>query len=285
MGETPRKQPNHVNGWARSSDVRTILRNCGAEWLWSLLAHKEQKRDNINFDLGTAFHTIPEEVLSGGMDIDSAINHSIHVLDELLARHTGDNPITGKRSKNPNILSRNLFRMGRQWYQDVIVEAPFGDADVAVEYDVVIEGQLRTQLDAMFSRPGLFDIVDWKSGTSTKADDMQLWIYEYGLRRNGTISDDDTATGWFYFPWHGEWKQAAPYPGNLVVAAWLDETLIRKKSMMDTAGTPVPDWYCDYCAVQESLCPIFNDGSWEKVDALWEERQPVLVNMEGTEIG
>ena len=291
MGETKRKAPNHLNEWARSSDVRTLLRHCPMDWALSLLAHDEQKANNINFDLGTAFHTIPEEVLTQSMGIGEAIQHSIHVLDELLAKHTEGVPIiSGKRSLNPNILARNLERMGNQWWTDY-QDSTFVDWEVAVEYDVVVPGMLRTQLDALFShRSGKeFAIVDWKSGTSTRSDDLQLWIYLYGLRKNGTISDDAEVGLWFYYPWHGEWKKALAYPGDAVIAEMLEETRQRKHVGMryDSGSacgfTPIPGWYCDYCSVQ-GLCPVYNNGSWDKVDALWEERQPVLVNMEGNPV-
>ena len=292
MGETKRKAPNHLNGWARSSDARTLLRHCPMDWALSLLAHDEQKANNINFDLGTAFHTIPEEVLAGGMDIESAITHSVTVLDDLLALHTTETAtISGKRSVNPMILARNLDRMGRQWYADYQASM-FTSWDVAVEYDVVVPNVLRTQLDALFSHKNSneYAIVDWKSGTSTRSDDLQLWIYLWGLRKNGTISDDADVDLWFYYPWHGEWKKAARYPGDSVIAEMIEETYQRKLVGMrydDGAAcgfTPIPDWYCDYCSVQ-GLCPVYNDGSWAKVDALWEERQPVLVDMEGNQIG
>lgn len=287
MGETPRKAPNHLNAWARSSDVRGLLRGCQLEWAGTLLAHDEQKRDNINFALGTAFHTIPEEVLAGGMDIESAIENSIHVLDAEIAGF-GDNPISGKRSVNPNILARNLDRMGRTWYEDVVLSGRFAGFDVAVEYDVVIENQLYTQLDAWYSTTdgdGEHAIVDWKSGTSRRSDSLQLWVYEYGLRTNGTISEDETVTGWFYHAWDGHWQQADPYPGNAVIAVMLNETFERKSKLTSQLPVAIPDWYCDYCAIQDSLCPAFNNGSWEKVAALWEERRPVLVDKKGNPIG
>ena len=286
MGDTPRDSIHHLNQWARSSDVRTLLKGCEFEWAFSLLADDEDKRDNINFDLGTAFHTIPEEVLTQSMDIDSAIDHSIAVLDELLAAHTGDNPISGKRSLNPTILARNLDRMGRQWHQDIVVEAPFKGYDVAVEMTIVVPNIMRTQLDALYSNPDADDfvLVDWKSGTRSKADDMQLHIYEYGLRKNGTLPEEYQLESYFYFPWNADWQKAKPYPGDAVVAEWLATTAHRKAKIIDYGPACIPDWQCDYCAVQYSLCPVFNDGSWEKADALWHKRQPVLVNMEGKEV-
>lgn len=287
MGETPRKAPNHLNGWARSSDVRSLLKGCPLEWAATLLAHDEDKRDNINFDLGTAFHTIPEEVLAGGMDIDSAIEHSIHVLDELLARHKSDDPISGKRSLNPKILARNLDRMGRQWWDDWQHSGFSKHWDVAVELNVVVDDLLRTQLDCLLTMPDtdLFTIIDWKSGTSKRSDSLQLWVYEWGLRRNGTIPDDGHVESWFYHAWDGHWQKADPYPRGSIIEAMLEETFVRKSTMTSAPPVAIPSWYCDYCAVQYSLCPAFNDGSWEKVEALWEERQPVLVNMEGKAIG
>lgn len=227
-----------------------------------------QYPENIWYPLGTAVHDAIELAIVEDRPIEEVIDYAHVSFEDAIAHVTTGIMTTPRRnlenaheeittivnnfyrSVMPESSARNPMYSGWQWPPTV---------EHLVKIDYPGHG-IRTQIDAIFfdSDNEEFAIVDWKSGTTPKADPMQLHIYYYALVQQGF--PDSGFNGWFHHLYADRIQVAAPYPGHDVVAEWLRYTEALKEADVFPA---FPDWYCKYCRVKD-YCPVFDEEAFKE---------------------
>jgi len=115
-------------------------------------------------------------------------------------------------------------------------------------------------VDAVFMSPDAetYAIVDWKSGTQKQRSDFQLNFYRFGMA-NGIQKQE----AWFH---HLDRvrkdsiiQEAEPYPGDEEILEAIAQAETAKRGLVAGAMPEFnPDWYCNYCPVQD-FCPADGD--------------------------
>ena len=127
-----------------------------------------------------------------------------------------------------------------------------------------------TTIDALFrNEDGRPIIVDWKLGTSKSGKPMQLYVYWYGLKKAGLVSEADFFRGWFHYVNYADPIQlVGDYPGDDMVEAYIDLAFQRRAN---DVKLPNPEWFsCRYCYYKEE-CPMYADDphdAWEYVKSI-----------------
>lgn len=284
MSETVRKHVLQIPLYSRASDI-TGLHECGTKYLLNHI-----KADVLPetgwFALGDAEHKAIEMAIKDDLDYDAAKKVGIRLLIERLLETEKD--VMWSQSSRAKRTEDTVFEdfkvMLEHWFEDVHPDSP-NRMPIYNEYHwpptvehVFIappagahEELFRSEVDAIFKPKGRgkrpYAIVDWKSGSTAKAKDMQIWAYHYGLRGAGDkayYGKDDSVVGWFHHMHARKLQQVAPYPGDTFVQRQLQWVETQKKAGLWTA---MPDWWCDYCRAKD-FCPVFNTDAQSGIDSL-----------------
>lgn len=251
--------------FTRASDLQS-LDKCSLQYLLEK-AFEPELDDMGYFILGTAGHLGIEKIIADELDLW----HGIQVAKDYIAQALHDAEQDGrvvrwtkKRSKE-NVYT-DVERILFKWWDKVHPYSPNRLARYkefqwppTVEYviDVEFEGyRLHTTTDAIFEHKygDFIALVDWKTGATAKAKDIQLWTYTFGLRRDPEWQGLGIEA-WFHHADHNKMQEMGDYPGDKYVAEWIAEIQRRK-------GGPFlasPDWWCNYCRVKDK-CPVWGEG-------------------------
>lgn len=269
-----------ATGTIRSTETRTFNgAGCPLEWLWDTVdtAMGVERQPKSWYVRGTLAHEFIENVLNGIPE--SAAWAQLHEWldhDPLMSvdwMETTKCTKAGLYTELTGVLERWLKQ-----YSELYRELE----PVGVEYQLDFETPngtvVSTTLDALFKdENGHPVVVDWKFGTSKSGQDMQLYVYWYGLRRLGIVPDDAFFRGWFHYVTYEKpltYTAASEYPGDEFVETYIDTAEERRRS---GPYLPNPTWFsCRYCYHQE-VCPLFAEDAKET----WETIRDIKVEFNG----
>jgi hypothetical protein len=256
--------------FTRASDIRS-LDECQARWFWEKVFADELDEAGY-FILGTALHKGFEYVATEDVSLEAAIGVATQLMDERLydAKMTGTATRWTKR-RTEKTWPKDIIRILTKWWSDV---HPSSDTRMPVydEYKWPFEAEhvidesflewpdrqcrLHTTLDALFERKDESNIaiVDWKTGATAKAKDIQLWTYETGRRMEGELKPIHS---WFHHADHSKIQIPFRHPGDEYIKDWISETQYRKERESFLATS---DWWCSYCRVKDK-CVVFREDA------------------------
>jgi CRISPR/Cas system-associated exonuclease Cas4 (RecB family) len=122
--------------------------------------------------------------------------------------------------------------------------------------------------------------VDWKSGSKKQDNSNQLHHYMFGFNADTRVEGNYHHLDRVQKP--SIVQEMEPYPGDDVVRNRILKTERMKESVVGGERAPkfAPDWYCNYCPVQE-FCP--EEGDWrnrlasrKKLDAMLPLATPLV---------
>ncbi len=246
----------------RSTDTRT---DCWARWFLEKF-YEDDIPDAAWFFLGTGLHHAIEMAITEDVSLEEMIEIAINQIADAI--HANATTIMWSKKRPEEKWPEVVRELCEKWWSDV---HPTSEKRMKrynefqwppeVEFEIYV-GDLHTTVDAIFtSNDGSFEaIVDWKTGSTAKAQDLQLWVYAYGL---GEMEErpEELWKGhnpmyremWFHHVAFSKLQEAKEYPGDEVIALILEATTQKKLSEI---YEPNPDWYCNYCRVQDK-CPVF----------------------------
>lgn len=260
-----------INMWHRSTDITTLL-ECQAKYALGRIYEPDAEAGY--YGLGTAFHLYPSERLSGS-PVEAAYQaaeDSLVGFFEAAERSGRETRWTRKRPEESAF--QTLRELCERWESDLVpMYSDQGWVPVGVEFQGRLRGEPRdegqtdsvvTTIDALWQRGSEFMVVDWKSGSTAKANPIQLHIYSYVARHDPVSplygADSDRVGLFFHHVAFSKQQDAAPYPGDGYVRGLLEWASHTKGAMRAFGFAPAkPDWYCDYCLYQ-SKCPAFGGG-------------------------
>jgi hypothetical protein len=255
----------------RSTDV-SMMQQCPGRWVLSNFYEADQAPASF-FMLGTQLHETIEVAINLDLDLDQALAHASAGIDRQLEALPPGVQVVESSQRGLDTMRDDADRMMRQWFRTV-----HPDSDKRLEIYDEYEWPPQTEVPFMFSSDlagtrypvwGSVDaifkakdsvehaLVDWKSGTSRQRTDDQLHYYMFGL------STLEVQTAWFH---HLDKQrkgsivqEVGPWPGSdairqriLATEAIKDEVVAGKYPKFN------PDWYCNWCPVQQ-VCPADGD--------------------------
>jgi len=262
--------------YSRSSDIRNLALNNGCEassllsWLF-----QDELPNTVWFILGTACHEAIEECILEDLDLDEMLAAGVMNLKMGFVESTEVIESASKRSKRSiETAEGDLIRMLTKWYHSVHPDGNNRNKifdkyqwPPKVEHEIALHDTdataLYTTVDAIFTGNDTAPfgeevmIVDWKTGSTSKAAPSQLQVYAYGGRKEGWFPKDQTGfVGMFWHLDHDKAQFVDGYIGDEVVTQWIARTYDAKQDII-TAKIPVyaPDWYCPYCQAKD-ICPV-----------------------------
>ena len=255
----------------RSTDV-SMMGQCPGRWVLTNFYEAEQAEASF-FILGTLLHQTIEAVINCDIDEDWAMRYFNEALLRELERVDASPARRIESSKRGfDTLREDGERMLRNWFRSVHPDSAkrhpiYDDYEwpprTEVGFDRPPQGHRYPawgSMDALFLRrggvgAGTGAIVDWKSGTSKQRSFDQLDFYRFG-------------SGWHVDAWFHHLdkvrnsaiiQMADPYPGDEVVRQRILETEAIKERIVNGEMPEFnPDWYCNYCPVQQ-FCPADGD--------------------------
>ena len=244
----------------RSTETRTFNGGgCPTEWL----LEKVDEAQNIEvlksfFIYGELGHDAIDMVLSGA-SLDEALEF-LWASEEATGYWEKDWIETKNRNKENLLggLNAMMYRWAEQYAEYYDGTFYTDEVELMLDFETPNGTHVRTRIDALFrthdgDRPVL---VDWKLGTSKSGKAMQLYVYWYGLKKMGIVTEDDYFRAWFHYVEYADpIGLVHEYPGDEIVEAYIDEADRRRK-----AGPylPNPEWVsCNYCAYKDDMCPLY----------------------------
>lgn len=247
-----------------------MMQQCPGRWVLTCFNEKDQAEASF-FILGSQLHETIEVAINLDLDLDQALRHVAAGLDRELERIKDATRVLESSKRGIDTMHDDAARMLRNWYKFVHpdspkrheiyddyhwppkTEAPFRVHPWGTKYPIW------GSIDAIFSTAhdtGVGLIVDWKSGTSRQRDSHQLHFYQYGIglqRSNAAFHHLDRVRKSAVI------QMADPYPGDDVVRQRIIATEAIKDGILEDGHVTFnPDWYCNYCPVQQ-FCPEDGD--------------------------
>lgn len=269
-----------INYWTRSTDLRN-LGECPMKWLLTRLYPPD--RDKGYYHFGTGLHFGIECAIRGATlkeATDEALLEIVRLITE--AKKAG-RPVEWT-SKRPEEGWTDLAEeMMSQWWIDVMppegtvlkgmaAQMPFyrDREPIALEFtaDTNMGAGVVTEIDSIWKRktgvPG-YDIVDWKTGSTAKADSLQLWVYNYGARHTpgGPLYGvkPEMVGMWYHHLAFSKLQPADRYPGDDYMRKLLIYSDLQRQLIHSEGFAPAkPDWYCNYCQ-SKMRCPVVGTGN------------------------
>jgi len=295
MADTPTAL-GALNLWHRSTDVTTLL-ECPAKYALGRLFDRDAEAGYFAF--GTAGHLYFHKRLTGstpdeawGAAVDSLASFIEGALSAgVEARWTKKRPESGAFDELRSIVGKweadlEFIYYGEGW-ECVAAEFParVDDSGVRAGDRVAV-----TTADSIWRRGDEWRIVDWKTGSTAKANPLQLHIYSWVLRHDPKSPiyglPPERVGLFFHHAAFSKLQNAAPYPGDAYIEALLDWATSTKERMVSEAFAPAhPDWYCDYC-LYRSGCPAWGgnlEDLRQRLASASLEREPVGEVNEGDE--
>ena len=250
----------------RSTETRLFHGGgCPTEWLYDRvddMAYVAQPPKAFHM-VGSAVHAMIEEFLQG--------NDPFEVWDAWLYAHSEDEREwldTTKVTKEtfPSLVEDTFDTWLKQYRKFYDGLEPFL-TEYRLEFETPNGTPVVTTIDAVFrDEASNVYIVDWKTGTSKSGQDMQLHVYEYGMKRMGYPYIEDA---WFHYTHLKDPIDytKSGYPGDEFMARYIDEADRRRK---EGPYLPNPSWFsCAYCQHKEA-CPLYADDAEAAAKAIEE---------------
>ncbi len=252
--------------FTRASDLRS-LDECMLRYALEKY-HAEELDDAGYFFLGTALHESFEKVATDDISKETGIQLAKEWMGQALYENEEDGRgMRWTKRRTADTWMGDVERIFTKWWDDVHPSSPtrikrYNEFKWPFEAETVIdtffvgsterEHRLHTTTDAIFTHnTGEWDaIVDWKTGATAKAKDIQLWTYDTGLKLMGNETPREL---WFHHADHSKMQNAQFHPGDWYVKEWIEETQGRKERGVFPA---TPDWWCNYCRVKDR-CPVW----------------------------
>jgi len=264
MGSTPRAHRFQVPMTTRSTDCST-LEQCAGKYALTLI-HEEDQAEASFFVLGLALHEAIEAAIVNDLSFEGAHAMMAGKLHEWVGT-LGDKRVIEGGKRGVDTIHNDAERMLKNWFKFV-----HPDSDKRLEIYNDYEWPPSTEMyfydpnkkvwgsiDAVFIGKGTHEwaLVDWKSGTQKQKDSNQLHFYTYGGGYGTNIN------AWFH---HLDRVQpraiiqlADEYPGDSTMEWRVDEAYAVKAQLVSGSMPDFnPDWYCNYCPVQD-FCPADGD--------------------------
>lgn len=230
---------------------------------WALtMLWPEDLPEPVWFMVGTATHEAIEFACRNPEATqDQVIERAIRSLGRLQREaHAG---IITTRKRTLEAAHQEVIEFVTNWWDAVHPDSPnrmpiYDNYEYPPKVEVRFNGdKYSAEVDAIFTHKtdGTTAIVDWKTGGSSKADENQLQFYRYVM--------DEPASAWFHHLKKNSLQEASEYPGDDVIAGWINWAI---KAKLNKMFQPFPSWSCDYCSAR-SVCPVFNDTQ-DEVDDL-----------------
>lgn len=269
----PTRSPILIPEATRASEVRALYHGCGLRQFydWALVPD----RGYAWFHVGTGIHLAIEQKLEdpSGVDLEdmrfTALNFYYSQCKEdeeagIPTRHSTKVPdAVGIEVQVGKCLTNFLRHMVKGRYLALNL--------YATELEALLPG-FRTTIDAVFcgdeGPDAGVDIVDWKTGTSTSADPIQLYVYRWALERLGY----KVKGGWFHHLYSDKIQEVdwdaydAEYVGIQVKA-----TGQYKRSHIPPS--PTPGWYCKHLCPYKQYCPEYVSGVYSAIREAWKSRE------------
>lgn len=256
---------------ASASAMRDALSGCPLRGLLDKMYETGQRYGwNV---LGSGLHLAIEKVALDDLDLDQAkdVAHE-YIWDTIQKWGEAGHAVRYSNGRALDTLEDDVDSMLVDWFHDVHPDS--SDRHFTYEpYDWPFQPEVElsrpgfhTSIDAVFypktSGEGV-GLADWKTGTSKKADPIQMWTYQWawGEFRNGGVQD-----AWFHHLAHGEIQPIEDYPGDEYVAHLAEYTLYTQENMTLRMQAK-PHWVCgraDLCPHKETRCPAYG-GSLQQI--------------------
>ncbi len=240
---------------ASASAMRDALNGCP---LRSLLDKMYETGHRYGWNvLGTAIHLAVEKVATDGLDLDQAkdVAHD-YIWTTIQKWDEAGHQVRYSNGRSMATLEDDVDDMLNGWFIDVHPDSPdrhFRYMAYRWPFEPEVECSrpgFHTSIDAVFhaKEGGGVALVDWKTGTSPKADPIQMHTYEWAWTEfHGT----PVQATWFHHLAHREMQDTDDtYPGAANMSQLADYTQIIQE-IMTLRIQPKPHWVCG----KANLCP------------------------------
>lgn len=240
---------------ASASAIRDALGGCLLRGLLDKM-YETGQRFGWNV-LGSAMHLAIEHVALHDLDFDqaAAVAHE-YVWDTIQKWDEAGHSVRYSNGRSMASIEDDIDDMLGAWFAEVHPDSSdrlFRYTAYKWPFEPEVELSrpgFHTAIDAVFyakDEEGVA-LVDWKSGTSAKADPWQMWTYEWAW---GDFRDLPVLATWFHHLAHSTLQDTDDtYPGDEYVWQAVEYTELMV-SNMTLRLQPKPHWVCG----KANLCP------------------------------
>lgn len=280
MSGTSRNHHLEIPLYTRMSDLKE---DCW--WRWFLNhVHEDRIEDATYFLLGNVIHHAFEHHAQHGTMQAELIEFAVAELDAELAANTTGWRETKARPLDRDLLAGHATEAIVRFFDEVHPDGehrmdvykaydwPFTTEQifyVQPKSDDIFKYPVRSEVDAIFHplKGRVKRIVDWKSGTSSRQPEIQLWGYHWGLNRDPNIDYNQYSfAGHFHHmlvnKGGGKLQEVMNYPGDRSIERAIATVEYEKEKgrvVPEIAFPFSPSYLCKVCPHQ-AICPEFEGG-------------------------
>ncbi len=256
---------------ASASAMRDALGGCPLRSLLDKM-YETGHRQGWNV-LGTGLHLAIEMTAKNDLDLDQAIEVAKgYVWDTIQEWDEERYTVRYSKGRSLSTLDDDIASMLTAWFEDVHPDS----ADRLFRYDAhkwpfrpeveLSRPGFHTSIDAVFyvKKGSGVSLVDWKTGTSPKADPIQMHTYQWAW---GEFRDPPVLGTWFHHLGGRAMQDVdAYYPGDEYIGHLAESTEVIQSNMTLRLQAK-PHWVCgkaDLCPHKEERCPACG-GSLQQI--------------------